>query len=51
MWQEPGSEDIMILVEVVQAEVTKLGWGSGCRTQDTYECGMSAVFDAIFGYL
>lgn len=44
MWREPGSgEDITILVEVVQAGVTRLGWGTGCGTQDMFECGMSAA--------
>lgn len=44
VWQEPRSGgSIVILVEVVQAGVTRLGWGTGCGTQDTYECGMSAA--------
>lgn len=44
MWQEPGSGGgIVILVEVVQAGVSRLGWGTGCGTQDTYECSMSAA--------
>lgn len=44
MWHEPGSGGgIVIFIEVAQAGMTRLGWDTGCETQDTFECGMSAA--------